>query len=234
MKSKRVVASVDELLNPANSMWDQAEKVELAMETPPIGNVPSNYFRAMDPTKIGAVKSIQVSSLHNGESLFFKIEWDDPVMNDRIVAPGVYRDGAGVLFPFKETARINNMGSKNEPVNAWCWQAGRDDPFNVTAAGLNVWCWQAGRDDPFNVTAAGLGTTRREDRSYGKANPVYKAGGWTVVICRPFKTPEPDLNVALKPGITKQVGFAVWEGGAGERAGAKSFCGNWNEVEIEP
>jgi len=205
---------MDELLNPANSMWGQAEKVELNMETPPIGNVPSNYFRAMDPTKIGAIKRIQVSSLHNGESLFFKIEWDDPIMNDRIADPGVYRDGAGVLFPFKETARINNMGSKNEPVNAWCWQAGRDAPFNVTAAGL--------------------GTTRREDRSYGKANPVYKAGGWTVVICRPFKTPEPDLNVALEPGITKQVGFAVWEGGNGERAGAKSFCGNWNEVEIEP
>jgi hypothetical protein len=29
------------------------------------------------------------------------------------------------------------------------------------------------------------------------------------------------------------VGFAVWEGSNGERAGAKSFCGNWYEVEIE-
>src|SRR3972149_10864252 len=124
-------------------------------------------------------------------------------------APGKFRDGAGILFPFLETARINNMGSKNEPVNAWCWQAGIEQPFNVTAAGL--------------------GTTRREEKSSGLVRPAWADGRWTVVIARPFAVPEPEKNVALAPGMKKLVGFAVWEGAHGERAGAKSFCGEWKE-----
>jgi DMSO reductase family type II enzyme heme b subunit len=186
----------------------------MKMSTPPIGNVPSNYFRAMDPTKIGAVKSLSVASLHNGDAIFFRLDWDDPTQDLAMSEPGKFRDGAGILFPFKDTARIANMGSKNEPVNAWCWQAGIETPLNVTAAGL--------------------GTTRREGKSYCLAKPVWADGHWAVVMARPFKVPEPELNVALAPGMTKQVGFAVWEGSNAERAGAKSFCGEWFVVEIAP
>jgi len=214
MKAYRVRASNHDLLNPEDPAWARADLAEVKMETPPIGNVPSNYFRAMDPTKIGAVSRIQASSLHNGEALFFRLTWEDPNPDWEMKGPGAFRDGAGVLFPFLETARINNMGSRKEPVNAWCWQAGIEQPYNVTAAGL--------------------GTTRREEKSYLLANPVYEGGRWKVVIARPFSVPEPEQNVALSPGMKKLVGFAVWEGSNGERAGAKSFCGNWYEVEIEP
>ncbi len=213
MKAYRVRASNQDLLNPDHSLWDKADQLALKMETPPIGNVPSNYFRAMDPATVGAVTRIEVTALHNGEALFFRISWDDPAPNQGMEGPGTFRDGAGVLFPFLETARIQNMGSLKEPVNAWCWQAG-----------LEV---------PINVTAAGLGTTRREDNSYALVNPIWENGRWRVVIGRPFEVPEPKNNVALAPGMLKKVGFAVWEGGNSERAGAKSFCGNWNEVEIE-
>lgn len=214
MKSNRVNLSTDDLLDPGNHAWDRALPETLKMETPPIGNVPSNYFRAMDPTRIGAVKSIEAKSLHNGEAIFFRLEWQDPGQDLEMSAPGRFRDGAGILFPFLEDARIQNMGSLKQPVNAWCWQAGIETPYNVTAAGL--------------------GTTRREANSYCMANPVWEDGQWTVVIARPFSVPEPDLNVALSPGMTKKIGFAVWEGSNGERAGAKSFCGNWYQVEIEP
>jgi DMSO reductase family type II enzyme heme b subunit len=215
MKAFRVTAASDDLLHPDHALWREADSATLKMETPPIGNVPSNYFRAMNPLAIGAVKRLQVSALHNGEALFFRLEWEDPSEDVGMEAPGKFRDGAGVLFPFGDTAPINNMGSKKDPVNAWCWQAGREQPLNVTAAGL--------------------GTTRREDNSYCLIpQPVYADGRWKVVIARPFTVPEPSLNVALAPGMKKAVGFAVWEGGNGERAGAKSFCGNWNEVEIAP
>ena len=214
MKAFRVSADNEDLLNPDHPLWAGADQVSLKMETPPIGNAPSNYFRALDPTKIGAVQFLEVASLHNGQALFFRLSWPDATADVGMPVPGKFRDGAGVLFPFLETARINNMGSKNEPVNAWCWQAGLERPFNVTAAGL--------------------GTSRREKNSYCLVKPIWEKGAWKVVIARPFEVPEPDQNVTLKPGIKKKVGFAVWEGGNGERAGAKSFCGNWNEVELEP
>ena len=213
MKAYRVRTSTDELLNPFDPSWASADLLAIKMETPPIGNAPSNYFRALDPTKIGKIKNIEVSALHNGEALFFRLTWQDPTQDLGMDSPGKYRDGAGVLFPFGETARINNMGSKNEPVNAWCWQAGIEKPHNVTAAGL--------------------GTTRREQNSYCMVKPIWEAGQWSVVIARPFNVPDPEQNVALAPGMKKLVGFAVWEGSNGERAGAKSFCGNWYDVEIE-
>ncbi len=212
MKAKKVNAATADLLNPGHGLWGGAEQVAVKMQTPPIGNVPSNYFRAMDPTKIGAVKEIEVSALHNGESLFFRLTWLDPTKDDGVETPGDYRDGAGVLLPFLDSARINNMGSKKEPVNAWCWQAGIDQPRNVTAAGLS--------------------TTRREDKSFCEAGSEWADGRWTVVISRPFEVGESDRNVALSPGMKKPVGFAVWEGSNMERAGAKSFCGKWYEVEI--
>jgi len=212
MKANKVNASTADLLNPGHAQWAGAEQVSVNMQTPPIGNVPSNYFRALDSTKIGVVKEMEVSALHNGESLFFRLTWQDPNKDDGMTSPGAFRDGAGVLFPFLDTARINNMGSKKEPVNAWCWQAGIDQPRNVTAAGL--------------------GTTRREDRSFCAAGAEWAAGRWSVVISRPFSVAEADRNVALSPGMTKPVGFAVWEGSNMERAGAKSFCGKWHEVEI--
>lgn len=214
MKASRVSAHGKDLLNPDHPLWDRAEMVVLKMETPPLGNAPSNYFRALDPAKIGAVQRLEVAALHNGEALFFRLFWPDASADFGMTMPGKFPDGAGVLFPFGETARINNMGSKNEPVNAWCWQAGIEKPFNVTAAGL--------------------GTSRREPNSYCLVRPEWKDGTWRVVIGRPFEVPEPELNVTLKPGMKKKVGFAVWEGSNHERAGAKSFCGNWAEVEIEP
>ena len=213
MKAIRVKISTKELMDPANSAWGGPQKQTFKMEVPPIGNVPSNYFRALDPTKIGAVTALDVCALHNGESLFFRLSWQDPSEDVSVSIPGKYRDGAGILFPFLESARINNMGSKKEPVNAWCWQAGIEQPHNVTAAGL--------------------GTSMREEKSYCEAGVKRDGEKWTVVISRPFNVPEEELNVALSPGMTKKVGFAVWEGGNGERAGAKSFCGNWYEVEIE-
>ncbi len=214
MKARRVNQSTKDLLDPRDPAWSGADSEDFKMETPPIGNVPSNYFRAMDPTKIGAVKSLTVSALHNGEALFFRLNWEDPTMDVDMSAPGKFRDGAGVLFPFGDRARINNMGSKNEPVNAWCWQAGLERPHNVTAAGL--------------------GTTRREDVSHCLSGHEWADGVWSVVIARPFAAPDDGTNVVLGPGVKKPVGFAVWEGGNGERAGAKSFCGNWAEVDIEP
>lgn len=214
MKCYKVSASTEDLLNPDHSSWGNVHYISLKMETPPIGNVPSNYFRAMDPTKIGAVKQIRVASAHNRETIFFRINWEDPNLDNDVGSPGKFRDGVGILFPLLETARIQNMGSKREPVNAWCWQAGIERPHNVTAAGL--------------------GTTRREEKSYCLANPIWEKGQWRLVIARPFKVDELHKNVALAPGMKKKVAFAVWEGGNGERAGAKSFCGSWNILEIEP
>ncbi len=59
-------------------------------------------------------------------------------------------------------------------------------------------------------------------------------GVWRLVIGRPFSVPESaEEAVPLEPGKKVKVGFAVWEGSIGERAGFKAYSQEWRELEIE-
>ena len=42
-----------------------------------------------------------------------------------------------------------------------------------------------------------------------------------------------DEAVQLAPGGAVKIGFAVWEGSNGERAGVKSFSKEWRELALE-
>ncbi len=59
-------------------------------------------------------------------------------------------------------------------------------------------------------------------------------GAWAVVFARPLAVPElKDEAVQLAPGKPVKIGFAVWEGSNGERAGVKSFSKEWRELTLE-
>jgi DMSO reductase family type II enzyme heme b subunit len=77
-----------------------------------------------------------------------------------------------------------------------------------------------------------LGTSVRHPNDSVAAQAVYRDGRWQVVISRPFRE-RGDGEVALRPGQTTSVGFAVWQGSNQERAGIKSATLEWQPLEIE-
>ena len=63
---------------------------------------------------------------------------------------------------------------------------------------------------------------------------LFGQDAWSIVFIRPLAVPEQkDEAVQLAPGKAVKVGFAVWEGSNGERAGLKSFSKEWRELALE-
>ena len=77
---------------------------------------------------------------------------------------------------------IDEMGSKEAPVNAWFWRA----DF---------------KDVPRNTIAHGLGTTQFSKQMPDPAKSTWGHGAWAVVFARPLAVPElKDETTQLAPG----------------------------------
>jgi len=84
----------------------------------------------------GAVKTINVASVHNGEQLAIRLRWEDPTHNAfSELTSDVFRDGAAVQFALGSVTLHTHghnepffgMGNRNKPVNIWHWKAGLEE-----------------------------------------------------------------------------------------------------------
>ncbi len=217
MQSKKVTASRDQLLDPLSPEWNSIPGESLTMDATPLANQPSEYIKASrDQRQIGKVRNLMVQTAHNGTDVFFRLSWEDASKNIEITDNNMFPDGCGILMPLSGgEPPIDEMGSKDAPVNAWFWRA----DFNDTAR---------------NTVARGLGSTQFSKQCPIQAKSNWGQGAWAVVFARPLAVPEQkDETVQLAPGATVKVGFAVWEGSNGERAGVKSFSKEWRELTLE-
>jgi DMSO reductase family type II enzyme heme b subunit len=158
-----------------------------------------------------------VQAAHNGTDVFFRLTWEDDTQNMEITDINTFADGCGILIPIKggDPPPIDEMGSKDLPVNAWFWRA----DF---------------KDGPRNTFAKGLSSTEFSKKCPIQAKGVWGQGVWTVVFARALAVPEHiEEAVQLAPGAAVKIGFAVWEGSNGERAGVKSFSKEWRELALE-
>ncbi|MBI2544533.1 MAG: c-type cytochrome [Candidatus Rokubacteria bacterium] len=102
--------------------------------------------------------------------------------------------------------------------------------------------WGAGNivSDPVRASAGedlaaqGFGTLRARplDDQAVNAQGVYRTGTYRVVLRRALRG-SGEQAVALQPGSMVPVGFAVWNGSAGDRDGKKSVT-IWQELWLEP
>jgi hypothetical protein len=102
--------------------------------------------------------------------------------------------------------------------------------------------WGAGNivSDPVRASAGedlaaqGFGTLRARplDDQAVNAQGVYRTGTYRVVLRRALRG-SGERAVSLGPGSMVPVGFAVWNGSAGDRDGKKSVT-IWQELWIEP
>jgi len=162
------------------------------------------------------VRELAVQAAHNGREIFLRLSWQDDTKNTEIKDNDIFPDACGILLPLNGgDPPIDEMGSKDAPVNAWYWRADSKDQ---------------GR----NVIARGLGTTEYTQKCAVVCKSTWAENSWAVVIARPLAVPESkDETVQLAPGTTVKVGFAVWEGSNGERAGVKSFSKEWRELALQ-
>ena len=203
------------LLDPGSKIWNGRKREVLELMGAPAGLQPSGAIRAAyADQKIGAVTSVSVSALHDGEVIAFRLEWQDPSDDASIGDNDSFPDAAALAFPVHEQAPMILMGAPGMPVNAWYWRA--DDA-------------EKGR----HVTAEGLGTSRLLDESLVKVRGQWKAGRRALVISRSMQVGDVPGAAQFAPGEPSRFGVAIWEGSHGERAGIKAFSGNWKDLTID-
>jgi DMSO reductase family type II enzyme heme b subunit len=162
-----------------------------------------------------AIEPGQVVIYHAWEPLQFKGH-EDATPNREIVDTNVFPDACGILMPLGGgDPPIDEMGSAAAPVNAWYWRA-------------------SAPEEARNVVAGGLGTTRATAQSPVRARSLWEDGAWAVVFTRPLTVSgQAQEATPLAAGGAVKVGFAVWEGSNGERAGLKSFSREWRELTLD-
>lgn len=218
IKCKSVSKTKKELLDSRNGFWKSNPMLKVETAATPLANQPSPYIKGVyDESKIGAVKELKISTVHNNEDIFFYFEWASPKPNREIGDINVFPDGLGILFPFGdiEKTQIKEMGSKEFPTNSWYW---RPD-F---------------KEKPKNQVAHGLSTSLYTEKSSVRSHSSWDNKTWCLVISRPLKVSgQGEEAVQLTPGASIGIGFAVWEGSNGERGGVKAFSKEWRELVLE-
>lgn len=175
MQCKKVTATRDQLLNPAAAEWSKIAGEALKMDATPLANQPSEYIKASrDAKQIGKVKNLMVQAVHNGTDVFFRLTWEDASKNLEITDNNVFPDGCGILMPLNGgDPPIDEMGSREAPVNAWFWRADlKDVPHNTVARGSAPRCSRRNASFRQNRSGArgvggGLRTPARRGRGQG-------------------------------------------------------------------
>lgn len=204
----------DKVLDPDAAAFRGAGRSRVRLTGTPLGLQPTASIRASwTQEQIGAVDAVQVSAIHDGQTLAFRLEWRDASENADLTDTTSFPDAAAILLPSVPKAPLMTMGAPGAAVTALYWRA--DD--------------EACR----HIVAEGLGTTRTVDLQHVRGRGSWKDGGWRVVITRPLRVETDEPVAQLEPGTRTGFGVAVWEGGHSERAGIKSFSGDWIELALE-
>jgi len=207
---------LESLLDAGSGAWSGVWGEELKLMGTPVGLQPTEAIRSSwMGREIGAVGSVRVSSVHDGQVLAFRLEWSDGEEDAALSDTTAFVDAAAVLLPSVPGAPAVTMGAPGSAVTAWYWRA--DD---ATGRGRQV-------------VAEGLGTTRTLDQEMVHSRGEWRDGRWRVVLARSLRVESAEPVVQLEAGLVTGFGVAVWEGSHGERAGIKAFSGDWQELRIE-
>lgn len=217
MKVSRVDIPDDELHDPNGSVWQSLEGQSFPLVPTPLNGNP--MIKKISPfieksTDHGVVNKVTVASAHNGNSLAVRLTWASE-KHDTMVDLDEFVDGAAVMFPLTPNASAFLMGSPTDPVNAWYWKG------NLS-------------DQGFDVIAQGYGTSERSRSAHEpiQVAATHAQGNWHLVMSRALKGD--DSRAKFEPGTATRMAFAVWDGGNRERAGRKSFSGDFIRVDIDP
>ncbi len=190
--------------------WARAAEAVVALEPTPLRDQPSAYVQtAWSDRPRGDIGEVRVRALTNAGALALRLDWAAARPRRLVSDINVYADACAVLFPARGgPLELATMGTPEHPVQGWYWRAGTEEPFVITATGL--------------------GSVARASEHEVSARARWSGGRWQVVLARPLDSE----GVLLTHDSTTPVGFAVWSGSAGERAGLKSYSAQPHELRI--
>ena len=212
----RFVADVDseQLLDPASALWAGSETARLELTGTPPGMQPAYVQATWLGRSIGTTDEVQVSALHDGARLAFRLEWEDASEDAALADDDRFADAAAILLPSTPEAPLITMGAPGAAVTAWYWRA--NDP--------------GARE----IVAEGIGSSRTVALDSLRAAGRWQRGRWSVVIARALASEAPGAVSRIRPGESIGFGVAVWEGGHAERAGLKSYSGpQWHGLSLD-
>ncbi|MDP6375141.1 MAG: ethylbenzene dehydrogenase-related protein [Pseudomonadales bacterium] len=203
---------LDAALDPQAKLWQDVGATSLKLDGTPLGLQPTGAIRAAWADKqIGLVDNVGVKAVHDGQNLAFHLVWRDATENRNTVDNTSFPDAAAVFLPAAAGAPVITMGAPNLPVNAWYWRA--DDLRG------------------HHVVAEGIGTTDTIDYKTVRARGFWSQDHWHVVIARALRVDSPRV-AQLDASISSGFSVAIWDGSNGERAGIKSFSGDWQALKL--
>lgn len=222
-------------LDPDAGVWDRAPAVETPMTAQAVAY----------PFGGGSVPVMDVRALHDGDTLFLRVEWEDDTLDDTTIRAEDFSDGVAVEFPAEGASSVPAvcMGQADAGVNIWQWRADRAGNLPQDAPELhpdayvdlypstddlyfparNVGNPQAATDGPAvqNLVAQGFGTLEPAADQPVSGTGRWEDNRWSVVLARPF-----DAGADTQPTFTTSgeidVAFAVWNGSEEDRNGQKS------------
>ncbi|GBC78056.1 Dimethylsulfide dehydrogenase subunit gamma [bacterium HR08] len=199
-----------------------------------------------------SVPEVTVAAFHNGERIFFRLQWRDPT-EDRQLGRDLFSDACAIMLPLVENPQPNTiMMGFLEGANIWAWKAARD---------AQVWKGDSARvqsEHPYadyyypfeprevfpiatepipsaveDLVARGVGTLTPRAHQRVQGRGFWKKGMWTVILTRALAVSGAADEAALPIGGTRAVAFAVWDGAKGDRGARKSITG-WVRLRVWP
>lgn len=198
-------------LDPADPAWSKAtaatvtlvKKIDYVTNTSAMG--------VCDGTSLN--RSVTMKSVHNGITIFFRLEWSDTTADTTSDDTDLFADAFALEFPFSGSNTPIDMGSQSSPVNIMYWRANLTQPQNIVAGGLGT--------PQVSPDAASQNLQRYQSWANGK---------WTVIITRPMAA----ASVNQRPfarGSSYQVAFANWNGSDSDRNGRKAIA-MWKTLTV--
>ena len=222
-------------LDPGAGVWDRARAIDMPLtaqgNTYPLGG--------------GSVSVMDVRALHDGETLFIRMQWDDPSVDDATVRAEDFADAVAVQFPADPSSSVPSvcMGQADQGVNIWQWRADTDAGVPQVAGDLHPDAYVdqypstddlsyparevgnvvSGADGPVvtDLVAEGFGTLTEADDQSVLGQGAWDDNQWAVVVARPFASSDDNRPTFAAPGVV-DTAFAVWNGAEGDRNGQKS------------
>lgn len=221
-------------LDPGAGVWKQVSAVEV-----PLTQQATTY-----PFGGGTVKTVRVRAVHDTNSLYVKLEWDDAARDDSTDSVEKFSDAAAIEFPAGGGSSVPSvcMGQADGGVNIWQWRADSQKGIPGSSADLGngkadlepsldnpLYFPARNAGNPYalaqgavqDLAAQGFGTIAPLADQTVKGKGTYSDGHWEVVFKRSLGSPAKG-HTAFAKGSSTDVAFAVWDGANQERNGKKS------------
>jgi DMSO reductase family type II enzyme heme b subunit len=117
-------------LDPDHERWSRTPELEVAL---------GPQDMALPLRLSPAITSVRVRALHDGNRIGFRLEWDDPDVDDLTVRVDDFRDACAVLLaPGPAVAEIRTMGTATTPATLLHWKADWQRDVDAGRQGLEA------------------------------------------------------------------------------------------------